>query len=179
MGATEIVLPFTKPETEWVRGRALQKTSGTRSHALVQLAIAMALSTWARDRGEVVPGWRFRVTPPGEPTRPLAPDVAYVMIERLRGLSDGDLEVPRFAPDVAVEVLSPDDQRLDVDDTIATYLAAGSSLVIVLDPGTKTAELHDSTGASMLGADATLTHPALPAFSLSLAELFATLARAR
>ena len=26
---TEIVLPQTKPETEWVNGRALQKTSGT------------------------------------------------------------------------------------------------------------------------------------------------------
>jgi Uma2 family endonuclease len=175
MGASEIVLPFTKPETEWVRGRALQKVSPTRSHALVQFAIATALSAWARDRGNVAPEWRFRVTPPGEATRPLVPDVAYVAIERLRGLTESDLEVPPFSPDVAVEVLSPGDRRADVEDKIATYLAAGSSLVIVLDPAQRTGEVHDVTGSRVLGADEQLTHPAIPEFTLPLAELFATI----
>jgi Uma2 family endonuclease len=179
MPATEIVLPVTEPETEWVCGRALQKVSPTRSHALVQFAIATALRDWARDRGEVAPEWRFRVTPPGEATRPLVPDVSYVAIERLRGLTGSDLEVPRFAPDVVVEVLSPGDRRADVDDKVATYLAAGSTLVIVIDPDAATVELHDADGSSVLGEEATLTHPALPAFSLPLAELFAVIAPPR
>jgi hypothetical protein len=32
MSLHEIVLPETKPETEWVRGRALQKVSPTLRH---------------------------------------------------------------------------------------------------------------------------------------------------
>ncbi len=37
-----------------------------------------ALHTWVGARGEVGTEWRFRVQPPGEPARPLVPDVAYV-----------------------------------------------------------------------------------------------------
>lgn len=86
MALREIVLPITEPETEWVRGRPLQKVSPTRSHALLQLAMAAALREWAGERGEVGTEWRFRVSPPGEPARPLVPDVSYVEVQRLRAL---------------------------------------------------------------------------------------------
>src|SRR5215471_17919752 len=126
----EILLPQTEPETEWVRGRALQKVSPQRDHARLQLALGIALDRWAAGRGEVGPEWRFRVAPPGEVRRPLVPDVAYVSNERLRPLTDAELEIPPLAPDVAVEILSPDDRRIDLDDKIDVYLRAGSSLVI-------------------------------------------------
>jgi Uma2 family endonuclease len=80
----EIVLPETKPETEWVRGRALQKVSPQRDHSRLQGAMTMRLDRWAAGRGEVGPEWRFRVAPPGEVRRPVVPDVAYVSNERLR-----------------------------------------------------------------------------------------------
>ena len=179
MGLHEIVLPNTEPETEWVRGRALQKVSPTRSHALLQFALASALHEWAGDRGEVGTEWRFRVAPPSEAIRPLVPDVSYVAVERLRGLTGRDLEVPQLSPNVAVEVLSPDDRRADVDDKIATYLAAGSSLVIVVDPETSTVELHDGSPAKILRSSDTLVHPVLPGFSLPLDAFFRTIAPPR
>lgn len=176
MSVPEIVVPHTEPETEWVRGRALQKVSPTRAHALVQLAFAAALRTWARNRGDVGTEWRFRIAPPGAAVRPLVPDVAYVAFERLRGLRGRDLDVPQLAPDVVVEVLSSDDKRPDVDDKIATYLAAGSALVVIADPQRAVVELHDRAHTTALAAPDTVAHPALPGFTLGVQELFEEIA---
>jgi len=156
----EIVLPETKPETEWVRGRARQKVSPQRDHSRLQGALAIQLDQWAAERGEVGPEWRFRVAPPGEIRRPLVPDVAYVSNERLRPLTYEELQVPPLAPDVAVEILSPDDRCADVDDKIDTYLRAGSSLVIVVDPSERVVELHDRLNVARLGETAIIEHAA-------------------
>ena len=168
----EIVLPETKPETEWVRGRPLQKVSPQRTHSWLQGALTIQLTNWAMGRGRVGPEWRFRVAPPGEIRRPLVPDVAYVSSERLRALSDADLEVPPIAPDVAVEILSPDDRRIDVDDKIAAYLKAGSSLVVVVDPTRRVVELHDPSHVVRLTEEDAIEHAALPGFSYSVRALF-------
>jgi Uma2 family endonuclease len=173
MSLQEIVTPDTRPETEWVRGRALQKMSPTRTHSRLQFAIASALDAWSAGRGEVGIEWRFRVSPPGAIVRPLIPDISYVAVERLRGLSGRELEVPHLAPDVVVEVLSPDDRRDDVDDKIATYLAAGSRLVIVVDPQSRTVELHDSAGRQDVHDGDALNHAVLPGFTLNVTQLFA------
>ena len=122
----EIVLPETTPETEWVRGRPLQKVSPTRRHAIVQLAVAIRLRAWSRQRGEVGTEWRFRITPPGEVTRPLVPDVAYVSYERLGALPAAERETPPFAPDIVVEIRSPDDRSADIDHKRDVYLSGGA-----------------------------------------------------
>ncbi|HEY6324923.1 MAG TPA: Uma2 family endonuclease, partial [Candidatus Cybelea sp.] len=173
----EIVLPETKPETEWVRGRALQKASPKRTHSRLQGALAMQLDRWAAGRGEVGPEWRFRVAPPGEVRRPLVPDVAYVSNERLRTLSDEELEVPPLAPNVAVEILSPDDRRVDVDDKIGVYLRSGSALVIVVDPQKRVVELHDASGTARLDETRNIEHAALPGFTYPVRDLFGVLRR--
>jgi Uma2 family endonuclease len=131
MAQYEIVLPETKPETEWVR---------------LQGALTMRLDRWATGRGEVGPEWRFRVAPRGE---------------------------------VAVEILSPDDRRADVDDKIDVYLRAGSSLVIVVDPQQRAVELHDRDATGRLDETGAIEHWALPEFSYPVSELFAVLRRSR
>jgi Uma2 family endonuclease len=176
MAIPDIVVPATEPETEWVRGRLLQKVSPTRSHALLQRAMASALHAWAGARGEVGTEWRFRVQPPGEAARPLVPDVAYVDASRLRGLRGDDLEVPRLSPDVAVEVLSPDERRSDVESKIATYLAAGSALVIIVDPQRQIVELHDGVTRTVMERGQHVAHAVLPGFCLPVSELFDTIA---
>lgn len=95
--------------------------------------------------------------------------------ERLYGLSGRDLEYPQLSPDVAVEVLSPDDRREDVDDKIATYLRAGSSLVFIADPATRTVELHDAEKARVLAECDIVEHRALPGFALPISKIFAEL----
>src|SRR5579872_839518 len=102
----EIILPETKPALEWINGRAVQKVSPQRKHALAQTGFAIALGTWARTTGAGMVGteWRFQVAPPGEERRPLVPDVAFLSYERSAGLDGEDREVPLVAPDIAVEV---------------------------------------------------------------------------
>ncbi len=173
MSTAEIVLPITKPETEWVRGRALRKVSPTRDHSRLQGELTLALTTWSRGRGEVGPEWRFRIEPPGERRRPLVPDIAFVKLERIRGLSHAELQAPEFAPDVAVEILSPGDDLRDVAAKIDVYLRAGAELVLVVDPPRRTMTVHDAENIVVLTVADTLHHRALPDFELALGPLFA------
>ncbi len=169
----EIVLPETKPETEWVRGRALQKVSPTYRHARLQSLMCFALDTWADGRGRVGTEWRFRVAPPGERIRPLVPDVAYLSYERLGPEADDAAQVPLGAPSVAVEVLSPDDRPRDVRDKVATYLRAGADAVIIVDPSTETVRAEGAGGVIRFGLGETFHHEALPGFSLDVSDYFA------
>ncbi len=67
--------------------------------------------------------WRFRASPPGEDVHPLVPDIAYLSYERLRPLSPRDREVPPVAPEIVVEILSPDDREKDVIEKRRVYFA--------------------------------------------------------
>ena len=171
----EIVLPETKPETEWVRGRALQKVSPTYSHAVLQRLLATAFGAWADEgeRGRVGTEWRFRIAPPGEVVRPLVPDVSFMAYADLPiDAPRSAIELPLGAPTVAVEILSPDDRRADVEDKIATYLRAGTRLVVVVDPNREAVHVHDGARRTLHAGEA-LTHDALPGFALDVGALFA------
>jgi len=170
----EIVLPETKPETEWVRGRALQKVSPTYDHARLQSLLVRALGIWADDEGtgRVGTEWRFRVAPPGEIVRPLVPDVSFISYDALPAQTAHDeVQVPLAAPTVAIEILSPDDRRPDLEHKIETYLRAGTAAVIVVDPPNQTIAVHGEDAAVLRAGDV-LTHPALPGFALDVGDLF-------
>jgi len=169
---TEIVLPETKPETEWVNGRALQKVSPTYRHAALQLVMATALRAWSRGRGRVGTEWRFRIAPPGEVTRPLVPDVAYLSYDRLSREEDDAAQVPLGSPNVAVEILSPDDRPRDVLDKIATYLRAGTDAVVVVDPKTETIRIESLTGTMTWRTGDVFSHSSLPEFEINVGEYF-------
>ena len=171
----EIVVPETKPATEWILGRPVQKVSPQRRHAVLQAALAERLRGWARGRGQVGTEWRFRITPPGEFTRPLVPDVAYLSFDRMKGLSEQDLDTPPHAPDIAVEILSPDDRSADVEHKRQVYLAAGVRLLLIVDPGTEGIVAYDSTGAHVRADRGTYTNDLFPGLEIPLLELFAEL----
>jgi len=174
MSVHEIVLPETKPETEWVRGRALQKASPTYDHSALQSELVIALRKWAETgaRGRVGAEWRFRVAPPRAVVRPLVPDVAFLSYDVLPPAARAEAQVPLGAPTVAFEVLSPDDRRRDVEDKVATYLAAGTAAVVIVDPREATITVHDHGGMRVLQRGDTLTHFALQGFALGVDELF-------
>jgi len=174
MSLHEIVLPETKPETEWIRGRALQKVSPTYSHAALQTELAGALRAWAIGvHGRVGTEWRFRVAPPGQIVRPLVPDVGYLSYASLaRDASPEDVAVPIGAPTVAIEVSSPGDRPRDVDHKIATYLAAGTAAVLVVDPIATAIIVHDRDGIRTIHPGDVLEHRALPDFTLDVTTLF-------
>jgi Uma2 family endonuclease len=169
---TEIVVPDGKPAFEWIAGRAVQKVGPKRDHAIVQRILATALGAWAEGRGEVGTEWRFRITPPGEPTRPLVPDIAYVSYERLAGMTHDEKQEPRTAPNVVVEIRSPDDRQSLIGEKRRVYLTSGTTLVILVDPRTATVLAIDANTERSFTHNETFTHPALPGFTLELAPVF-------
>ncbi len=175
----EIILPETKPALEWILGRAVQKVSPKRRHALLQAWWGERLRAWAHGRGEVGSEWRFRIAPPGEIIRPFVPDVAYLSYERMGDATDDELETPLMAPNVAVEILSPADERRYVDHKIDVYLAAGADAVIVVDSIAETVTVHDTHGVDVFSGTRTFSHPALAGFAFRVDEMFDTLRRPR
>jgi Uma2 family endonuclease len=156
----EIVLPETKPETEWILGRPVQKVSPTRTHSRLQSAFLLAIDAWGADRGQAGPEWRFRASPPGEDIRPLVPDVAYLSYERLRPLSEHDRELPPVPPEIVVEILSPDDREKRVLEKIRVYRAWGVDLILIVDPAARRVEVYERSGdVWSCGADEEMLTP--------------------
>ena len=173
----EMHVPEAQPAFEWILGAPVQKVSPQRRHALLQAALGEALRAWARGRGEVGTEWRFRIAPPGEVIRPLVPDVAYLAYDRMKDLSDSELEAPLLAPNLAVEILSPQDRRVLLDAKIAVYLAAGTDAVFVVDPLRRTLELHDGSTVRRFLKRGIVSHPSFPGLTIDLTDLFAVLQR--
>jgi Uma2 family endonuclease len=100
-------------------------------------------------------------------------DAPFVRRERLPEITDPDKHVP-FAPDLAVEVVSPSDRSDEVAEKAASWLAAGARLVWVVSPGDRTVTIHSAAaGPSTLGEAETLDGGAvLPGFRCPVRELF-------
>jgi hypothetical protein len=97
----EIVLPETKPETEWILDRAVQKSMPSTDHSILQGAFLRALYAWGADLGIVGPEWRFRAEPVGEVRRPIMPDVAFFRRYDARVAEDAGIGVAEF-PDLVL-----------------------------------------------------------------------------
>lgn len=102
-----------------------------------------------------------------------APDVAFVRADRLPPEEERDKFFP-FAPDLAVEILSPSDRAGMVHDKVMDYLDAGTRLVWVVAPRRRTVTVYQPGGAArVLREDDELDGgDVLPGFRLPVAALF-------
>lgn len=109
-----------------------------------------------------------------DPDSVLGPDVAFVSHERLA--ADENFEKYfSFAPDLAVEVLSPGNTVREINEKIAMYFAAGSRAVWVFDPKKHTVAAYTSPSEVRVYKEdeAFDGGEVLPGFTLDLAKLFA------
>jgi Uma2 family endonuclease len=109
-----------------------------------------------------------------DPDSVLGVDVAFVSNERLAAVETFEKYFP-FAPDLAVEVLSPGNTVREINEKVTMYFAAGSRAVWVFNPKKRTAAVYTSpTGVRVLGEQETLNGgEVLPGFTLELSKLFA------
>jgi Uma2 family endonuclease len=170
MPTLPLPIPETKPATEFIDGRLVQKMSPYGLHARVQGAIVTALTIWSKERGRGRVGteWDFDLTPPGDATHRLVPDVAYVSYERIGFDDDLAAQVPTVAPNVAVEILSTGQTLQNSRRRIDILIACGAQLVVLIDPREQVAWLVDPLGTRPVAREETIEHPALPEFSLPL-----------
>ncbi|MGZ5230964.1 MAG: Uma2 family endonuclease [Burkholderiales bacterium] len=169
-----IIEEQTKPATEWILGHAVQKVSPRERHSRVQGNFALVLGLWARQTklGRVGPEWDFRLAPPGEERRTLVPDVAFLSYARIAREDEEAAQFPTVAPDVVVEVLSPDDRREYIEEKRRVYHACGTKAVIEADPSRETIVIHDTYGSRTLRGTDVLTLEALPGLAVQVGELF-------
>ncbi|MXY45569.1 MAG: Uma2 family endonuclease [Chloroflexi bacterium] len=72
-----------------------------------------------------------------------APAVSFVRRERTDAIGR-QRGYWHEAPDLVVEVISPHDHYTEVDEKVADWLAAGTRMVVVVNPRNKTVRVHRS-----------------------------------
>jgi Uma2 family endonuclease len=105
------------------------------------------------------------------------PDLGFVKKERMpKPIPLNYIPVP---PDLAVEVISPNDKAKDIRDRINDYLAANVPLIWVIYPSSQRVDIYrasDKAHAEIVGLDGTLKgEDVLPRFSLSVKDVFEVL----
>lgn len=101
------------------------------------------------------------------------PDSSVVLAGRFPNeeVPDGYILIP---PDLAIEVLSPNDLAEEVEAKVNEYLTAGVRLVWVVSPMSRTVQVRrpDSTSATVSESKTLSGEDVLPGFSRKLADLF-------
>jgi Uma2 family endonuclease len=126
---------------ELVRGRLAMMSPAGANHGRVVGEIHGHLWVFVRqNRLGKVYGAETGFTIGRDPDTVRAPDVAFVAADRThlvrpRGFFPGP-------PDLAVEVLSPDDEPSSVRDKVRDWLDAGTTAVWVVDPLRRAASVH-------------------------------------
>ncbi len=104
----------------------------------------------------------------------LAPDVVFVSRDRLSmPLPAGFLQT---APDLAVEIVSPGNTVSEVQEKVLMYMDAGTRMVWVVDPRSRTATVYRSRhDVEIVAEDEHLDGgDVLPGLRLSLASVLPT-----
>jgi Uma2 family endonuclease len=173
-----LVHPAANERTELVRGHIRMMTPASAGHGLVSMIVGRLLSTYASaHRLGVCFADSTGYTLPNLPNTVRAPDASFVRADRLppEGVGTG---FHQLAPDLAVEVLSPSESTTDLQEKLDDYRVAGTPLVWVIDPTTRTVTfIASGLPTTTLAAGDTVTGgEVLPGFSCSVSELFEGLA---
>ena len=154
---------------EYIKGELIPVPPTSLEHGNISADLFWFLSLHVRENklGRVyMPDTGFRV---GE--RFLMPDIAFVSNARL---PDDLSKASPIPPDLAVEVVSRTDVLHRVEEKAFSYLEAGTQLVWVLKPRSKTVTVYRSeTDITLLTRNDTLTgENVIEGFSCQVAELF-------
>jgi Uma2 family endonuclease len=168
------VMPDDAFRYDLVRGELRRLPPAGSEHGAVAVNIAVVIAQFVKPHGRgVVFGAETGFKIASDPDTVRAPDLAFVRRERIpeqgipRGFWPG-------APDLAVEVVSPGDTYTEVEEKVHDWLNAGTRMVLVLNPRTRTVTIYIShTDVVRLTESDTLDGgDVLPGFTCRVAELF-------
>ena len=161
---------------ELVRGELRKMSPAGRFHGKYAASIVRSLDghVWANDLGEV------HSTDTGfildtDPDHVLAPDASFVRKERADAL--GTEYTPGFFPghpDLAIEIISPNDRYRNVDEKVVDWLAAGALAVITVNPRNRTVGIHrPQADVVVLNEDDVLeVQDVVPGWRMPVSEIF-------
>lgn len=157
---------------ELIDGTLVEKTMGY-GESLLALAIGHRLREYGVPRrlgivlGEAGP---LRILP----HQVRMPDVCFIRYDRFPGGRLPDVQIPAVAPDLAVEVLSPENSPGEMRRKLRDCFAAGVRLVWYVDPASRTARVYTAPdrGTPLSEDDALSGGDVLSGLEIPLANLF-------
>ena len=170
-------LPEDDVSLEYVDGEVIEKVSPQTQHAILTDEIISLLKRPAESAGyKVLPEIRLLF---GNPTRAYVPDVGIARRDAIgvdkRGCWNNEL---RFAPDIAIEILSPGQNAGRLLEKLLFYMDNGVKMAIVIDPDSDLATVYEP-GQEPRGIhvpDTIDLSAVIPGASIDLGKLFASLA---
>jgi Uma2 family endonuclease len=166
-------LPGDDNRYELVEGRLVRMSPVGYQHGKVVIRIGFLLNRHLerRPEGVVVTEVGFKLA--SRPDTVRAPDIAFIRRDRVpspdvRGFLAG-------APDVAIEVLSPEDRPSDMRAKVNEYLTRGVSVVVVVDPEQEVVSTYRPSSPPIVtrAADEVVDlGDAVPGFRCRLREIF-------
>lgn len=172
-------LPDAGQRRELVAGelRTMSPGGAERGRIEIRLASSPHQQVLAHDLGEVF-GAETGFLLTRDPDTLRAPDAVFVSRERADAVGDVTGYWPG-APDLAVEVISPNDAYSEIAEKVDTWLAHGARIVIVVDPRRRTIAVHRSpTAVRHLTIDDTLDgEDVVPGWKVSVRDVFVRITR--
>jgi Uma2 family endonuclease len=155
----EYLTSVYKPDCDYVDGEVLERNWGELDHSRAHAAVAAYF--FARRTGwdlTVLMSVRIQV----KPTRFRIPDVCVL-------LGDTDEQILTKPPFLCIEILSPEDRWVRVNERISDFLVMGVPYVWVIDPQTKQAYIATAEEGLREATDGIL-RTENPAFHVPLSE---------
>jgi Uma2 family endonuclease len=169
-----LTLPDDGSRYELIRGELRRMPPAGIEHGAIAINIGVAVGQFVKTHGlGVVFGAETGFKLASDPDTVRAPDLAFVRRERIpqEGIPQGFWS---GAPDLAVEVVSPSDTYTAVEEKVREWLDAGTRLVLVVNPRTRTVTVYASQTqvTRLIESDLLSGGEVLPGFSCRVAELF-------
>lgn len=162
------------PKGRWelVRGRVVTYVPVQPEHARIVSELNYRVRDHLGSADRAVMGPEIGYIVARDPDTLRAPDWSLTWPDEARARREGAWI--SGGPNLAVEVVSPDDTWAEIQEKVREYLAAGTPLVWVLDPQARTVDVFSRNAPiAVLRPGDTLTgDPVLPGLALPLDELF-------
>jgi len=140
------------------------RVAATAARLLGNHALATAVGVTLGEAGFVIAN---------DPDTVREPDAAFIHQARADAVGRTFKYWPG-PPDLAVEVVSPDDRPREVESKAREWMASGATAVLVLEPRTRSATVYRPGGVSAHAANETLDlSDAVPGWRVPLADFFA------
>jgi len=156
---------------ELVDGEAKPKMLPKRFHSSLTGALCFLLTQWNQDRGEVGIEWAIALKRKGKDWVPI-PDLLYISADRLSRdrILDEPCPVP---PELAIEIISPDQSFGEISGKAIDYLNAGVSRVWVVDAKVKTITIfYPDSPPQTKREDEVITDELLPGLEFTPTQIF-------
>lgn len=168
-----LALPETKPASEYIDGKIIQKPMPQGEHSIIQAELIIPLNSALKSQKIASAFPELRCTFGG---RSLVPDVAVFTWDRIPRQDNGKIaNAFNLEPDWIIEILSPNQSQTKVTKNLLYCLNHGTKLGWLIDPSEQSVFVYFPKQQPIF-LEATTDRLPVPefaqAFQLTLGELF-------